>query len=75
VDQQVERSFHGQLNPLVLRDIGGDHFPGPEFLEIVLDDGMGAQDELSEEGAGVPTGLRHHSGQGAFPPGAGLAFL
>ena len=75
VDQQAERSLNGQLDPLVLRNIGGDHFPDPEFLEIVLDDGMGAQDELAEEGTGAPTGLRHHRGKGAFPPGAGRVFL
>lgn len=75
VDEQAERSLNGQLDPLVLRDIGGDHFPDPEFLEIVLDDGMGAQDELAEKGALAPTGPSDHGGRGASAPGAGRAFL
>ena len=74
MDQQAERSLDRQLDPLVLRDVGGDQFPDPEFLEIVFDDRMGAEDELVEEGAGAPTGLSDHTGGSPSWAGAGAPF-
>ena len=74
MDQQAERSLDRQLGALVLRDVGGDQFTDPEFLQIVFDDRMGAEDELVEEGAGAPTGLRDHTGGSPSWAGRARAF-
>jgi len=48
VNEQTEGAFNLQFDSLVLRNIGGDEFADPEFFQKVLDDGMGAQDELAK---------------------------
>ena len=76
VDQQGEGALQRQLKPLVLWDVGGDQFGDPELLEIVLDDRMGPEDVLAEQGAGAPTGLRDHGvGEAARRGRAGRALL
>ena len=50
----------------------GDQFPDAEFLQVMLDNRVGVQDELAEEGVFAPVGLSNHRHRGKSPPGAGV---
>jgi hypothetical protein len=60
MNQNAERLLDGQLEPVILPDIGRDEFGDLELLNIGLYDGMSLEDEFFEQGIFSPSRLSDH---------------